>query len=355
MDEHPDRRFDFGLIDDQMSDIDGIELARRLKEYPSLQATRLIMLTINDNHDNRSQDLQAFSAILTKPLRRAQLLHCMSKALSTSEADETGVHAVSELPAAIRQPKVLVVEDNAVNLEVAVGMLESLGCGAERVENGWLAIEALNDGGYDAVLMDCHMPVMDGLTATAEIRRREQAAGGARIPIIALTANAMEGDRERCLAAGMDDFLSKPFTRQKLSSVLSRWLAVKLQVQAERPEPSRPPLIDVGVLRNIVALQRPALLNSMIDLYLAHTPQLILAIESACAKGQSVQLFEALHTFKSSTSNLGGARLAALTRECEVAVRADNFAAAAPLVQRIRKDYQEFCTALGRERSPSAA
>ena len=93
------------------------------------------------------------------------------------------------------------MEDNPVNREVAVGMLESLGCKTDAAENGRLAIEVMDTSSYDAVLMDCQMPVMDGLTATAEIRRREQTSGAARVPVIALTANAMEGDRERCLAS----------------------------------------------------------------------------------------------------------------------------------------------------------
>ena len=165
-------------------------------------------------------------------------------------------------------PKILLVEDNPVNREVAVGMLESLGCMAHAAENGGLALEAMNNAAYDAVLMDCQMPVMDGLAAAAEIRRREQTCGAARVPIIALTANAMEGDRERCLAAGMDDFLSKPFTQQQLAMLLRRWLALRALPESERRDLSRLPLIDPGVLRNIAALAKPALLNSMIDLYL---------------------------------------------------------------------------------------
>jgi two-component system, sensor histidine kinase and response regulator len=252
-------------------------------------------------------------------------------------------------------PKILLVEDNAVNREVAVGMLESLGCVVGTAENGWLAVEAMDDEVYDAVLMDCQMPVMDGLSATGELRRREQNSGGARVPIIALTANAMEGDRERCLAAGMDDFLCKPFSQQQLAALLKRWLALHVLPEYERREASRLPLIDAGVLRNIAALARPALLNSMIELYLQHSPPLVRAIETAAAQRAPQALSEALHTFKSSTANLGGVRLAALTRECEVLVRDGGINDTLPVLQRIYREHQEFCSALMRERSPSAA
>src|SRR5258706_4055415 len=144
--------------------------------------------------------------------------------------------------------------------------------------------------------MDCQMTVKDGLAATGEIRRREQASGAARIPIIALTANAMEGDRERCLAAGMDDFLSIPLTQQQLATLLRRWLALRALPEAERRDLSRMPLIDAGVLRNIAALAKPTLLNSMIDLYLQHSPGLVEAIETPAADMQSAALSPALHT-----------------------------------------------------------
>jgi two-component system, sensor histidine kinase len=252
-------------------------------------------------------------------------------------------------------PRILLVEDNAVNREVAVGMLESLGCAAISVENGRLATEAADTAAYDAVLMDCQMPVMDGLTATAQIRRREQQSGAARVPIIALTANAMEGDRERCLAAGMDDFLSKPFTQQQLATLLRRWLALRALPETERRDLSRVPLIDASVLRNIAALAKPTLLNSMIDLYLHHSPDLIEAIETAAANMQADELSQAVHTLKSSTSNLGGTRLAMVAKECEVLAREGGVAQAGQIVPRIRKEYQEFCAALMRERSSNAA
>jgi two-component system, sensor histidine kinase len=263
--------------------------------------------------------------------------------------------AMPPLGARAAGPRILLVEDNPVNREVAAGMLESLGCAAVSVENGRLAIEATDTAAYDAVLMDCHMPVMDGLTATAEIRRSEQRSGAARVPIIALTANAMEGDRERCLAAGMDDFLSKPFTQQQLATLLRRWLALRALPESERRDLSRVPLVDASVLRDIAALAKPTLLNSMIDLYLRHSPDLIEAIETAAANMQADALSQAVHTLKSSTANLGGTRLAMVAKECEALAREGGIAQAAQFVPRIRKEYQEFCTALMHERSPNAA
>jgi CheY-like chemotaxis protein len=360
--------------------MDGIALAQKIRSQARFSAIQLIMLTTRDGYESNSEAVQLFTAILTKPMRRSQLLNCVTRAMSTApdlSFDETATHTglymteaahtdtviglVRSRPVRANSargfiPRILLVEDNPVNREVALGMLESLGCVVVAVENGWLAIEAMNNDPYDAVLMDCQMPVMDGLTATAELRRREQNCGGARVPIIALTANAMEGDRERCLAAGMDDFLSKPFTQQQLGVLLKRWLALHVLPDHEkRDSASRLPLLDAGVLRNITALARPALLDSMIELYLKHSPPLIEAIETAASTGQPGMLSQALHSFKSSTANLGGVRLAALTKEFEAMVRDGGIGKAAPMVSRLRRDYMEFCTALTRERSPTAA
>ena len=351
-------RFDFALLDDQMPGMSGIDLAKRIRDDARLAAMRLIMLTIRDNHDSNSDTVQLFAAILTKPLRRSQLLNCVTRAMTSAPdalLEDTGIRSVPTSAPRTFVPKILLVEDNPVNREVAVGMLESLGCVAHAAENGSIALDAINNDSYDAVLMDCQMPVMDGLTATAELRRREQNAGGARLPIIALTANAMEGDRERCLAAGMDDFLSKPFSQQQLAALLKRWLALQVLPESERRDGSRLPLIDAGVLRNINALARPALLNSMIDLYLQHSPPLMSAIETATAGAQVEALQAALHAFKSSTANLGGVRLATITKQCEVLVREGGIDQAAATVQKIRREYQEFCGALKRERSATAA
>ena len=353
-------RFDLGLLDDQMPGMDGVQLAKHIRRDRRWQELRLILQSTRDDHDS-SERAQLFTAVLTKPLRRSQLFSCLSRVMTMQPGAPMDASAAESAPAVAAAaaraagPKILVVEDNPVNREVAVGMLENLGCTIETAENGWLAIEAMNTQAYDAVLMDCQMPVMDGLTATGEIRRREQTSGAARVPVIALTANAMEGDRERCLAAGMDDFLSKPFTQQQLATLLRRWLALRALPESERRDLSRVPLIDAGVLRNIAALAKPALLNSMIDLYLQHSPGLIRAIETSAANMQAEALSQAVHTLKSSTSNLGGTRLAMAAKECETLVREGGITQAGPIVLRIRKEYQEFCAALSRERSPNAA
>jgi signal transduction histidine kinase/CheY-like chemotaxis protein/HPt (histidine-containing phosphotransfer) domain-containing protein len=353
-------RFDLGLLDDQMPGMDGVQLAKQIRRDRRWPGLRLILQSTRDDHDGPERS-RLFAAVLTKPLRRSQLLSCLSRVMTMQPGAPLEATAgesappVSAAAARAAGPTILVVEDNPVNREVAVGMLENLGCTIDTADNGWLAIEAMNTRVYDAVLMDCQMPVMDGLTATGEIRRREQTSGAARVPVIALTANAMEGDRERCLAAGMDDFLSKPFTQQQLATLLRRWLALRALPESERRDLSRVPLIDAGVLRNIAALAKPALLNSMIDLYLQHSAGLIRAIEISAANMQAEALSQAVHTLKSSTSNLGGTRLAMAAKECETLVRAGEITQSGPIVLRIRKEYQEFCAALSRERSPNAA
>jgi TMAO reductase system sensor TorS len=302
----------------------------------------------------------AAPAVLAVPAVRPAVAHLPAAAAATGVPSATGSVG----------PLILVVEDNAVNREVAAGMLENLGYRSEAAVNGLLALEAVAETTYAAVLMDCQMPVMDGLTATQEIRRREAGSGG-RMPIIALTANAMEANRERCLAAGMDDFLPKPFTQVQLAAVLGRWapaahaprhdqalLAAGETAQAMTSAAAAAAMdiavIDTQVLRNIAALGRPALLGSLIDLYLEHSRPLLETIESAIRGREPAGLPEALHTLKSSSANLGGARLTELLRECE-SVAQERGAAAVSQLARVPAAHHEFCEALIRERSALAA
>jgi two-component system, sensor histidine kinase len=307
--------------------------------------------------------------IRLEPVVSAAVLAMPAGRAAAARLPAVAAIAGTVVPSASVGPRILVVEDNAVNREVSAGMLENLGYESELANNGLLALEAIAESSYAAVLMDCQMPVMDGLTATQEIRRRE-AGTGSRVPIIALTANAMEANRERCLAAGMDDFLPKPFTQAQLTAVLDRWTPVvqaplrdrALLTAGETTQTTNAgvaaaanlAVIDAQVLRNIAALGRPALLGSLIDLYLEHSPPLLETIESAIRGQGSTGLVEALHTLKSSSANLGGSRLTELLRECE-ALAQKSGAAAMPQLARVPAAHHEFCEALIRERSALAA
>jgi PAS domain S-box-containing protein len=224
--------FDLAILDLQMPNMDGLELARRIKAESPISSTRLILLTsLGRRGDAKAAQEAGIAAYLTKPIRQSQLYECLSLVLVNSLPAVSGAvhppaplitrHSLSEAQAQLRR-RILVAEDNPINQKVAVKMIEKLGCRVDVAGNGREAVEALERIPYALVFMDCHMPVMDGFQATNAIRRRED--GGRRTPIIAMTANAMQEDRQRCLEAGMDDFLSKPVTSKSLAAVLNRWL-----------------------------------------------------------------------------------------------------------------------------------
>ena len=218
--------YELVLLDMNMPDMDGLDLARAIKARPALRALPLLLLTSG----GRATGFGAagIAASLQKPVRPSKLynaiveaLHDKGGAARVARAREgNGSRASADAPP--RHQRILLVEDNAVNQMVAARMLEKQGFSADMAASGREALEALAREDYQAVLMDCQMPEMDGYEATAEIRRRE-ASGGTHTAIIAMTANTMQGDRERCLAAGMDDYLSKPLRRQALEDVLTRW------------------------------------------------------------------------------------------------------------------------------------
>ena len=231
--------FDLAILDMQMPGMDGLELARQIKAEPAISATRLVLLTsVGRRGDAKAAQNAGIAAYLTKPIRQSLLYECLSLVLgsaldavapnSQTAASIITRHSLSE--AQIRSsPLVLVVEDNPVNQKVAVKMIEKLGYRVNVAANGREAVESLARIPYALVFMDCQMPEMDGFEATRVIRKQEESlrqAGGSpsHLPIIAMTANAMQEDHDRCQAAGMDDFLSKPVASKSLAAVLNRWV-----------------------------------------------------------------------------------------------------------------------------------
>lgn len=224
--------FKLVVLDMMMPGMDGFELARRIKADPGLAGVQLVMLTsFGERGDGKTAREIGIAAYLTKPVRQSQLFDCLAKVVATSSTDQpthtsaTRVitkHSLAEAKM-MSNKRLLLAEDNIVNQKVALRQLQKLGYRADAVANGREAVEALKKIPYDLVLMDCQMPEMDGYEATAEIRRRE----GARKHtwIVAMTANALEGDREKCIAAGMDDYVSKPVKVEDLGAVLNTLFA----------------------------------------------------------------------------------------------------------------------------------
>ncbi len=243
--------FDLAFLDMQLSVVGGDVLGLGIKLDAMLASTHLILLAFVNQHKTARQLVgKGFADYLTKPLNRDRLYGCLQRlalgeaSLQRAEDSETPAntdrapaspvsHEVSppSVPATSApmpaKPRILVVEDNPINQSLTLMQLRSLGYEALCVANGQEALDALSAGTYEAVLMDCQMPVMDGYAATQEIRRRETAEGRHRTPIIAMTASAMEQDREACLAVGMDDYLSKPVLKDKLAATLKTWLGAR--------------------------------------------------------------------------------------------------------------------------------
>ena len=217
--------YDVALIDFQMPSMDGGELLKAVRNDERLKDTAVVVLTsVCDPESHAQLRKDGASGVLTKPLRRGQLFSAIATALE-AEVPQAKAPAPERDDSQRFQARLLVAEDNPVNQRVAVHMLERVGCTVDVVANGREAVEAIARVPYDLILMDCEMPEMNGFEATAKIREDEAAGSLERRPIIAMTAHALKGDRERCLEAGMDDYLSKPVARDALVELLDRWLS----------------------------------------------------------------------------------------------------------------------------------
>jgi PAS domain S-box-containing protein len=231
--------YDVAVLDMQMPEMDGLMLARAIKSDPALAPLPLVLLTSLGHCSDDELAAAGITARLYKPAKQTMLLDCLCRALCSTQTDPADATAASALAPVVPAQvgcRVLVAEDNIVNQRVVLRQLQKLGYKADAVANGLEVISALSRIPYDIVLMDCQMPEMDGYEATSVIRSGE--AEGRHIPIIALTAHALEGDRAKCLQAGMDGYLSKPVKTEHLAAALAN--CIPSVALAERPLPSQP-------------------------------------------------------------------------------------------------------------------
>ncbi len=387
---------DLAILDMHMPEMDGLTLARLIKADPLLAHIPLVLLTSVGTHGDMAAARQAgIDICIHKPARQSDLYNALLTAMNQRNAmlaptqtppapqpATTTMHPTGS-SATFANAHLLLVEDNPVNQDVALTMLEFMGCQVETVYDGHQALRALARTTYDLVLMDCQMPEMDGFEATKVIRAQEAAAPSAtrsRLPIIALTANAMREDRERCLAAGMDDYLSKPFSQEALRQVLSRWLprttprdSPQVPLSASSP-PSEattrtavappPPvngsvaaaehtkgtgLLDPAALKQIQALQRPErpnIIHKVISSYLKDSVQLLETLRVAIAQNDPPTLHRAAHSLKSTSATVGARALAELCQDLEGIGRANTTDKAPALLSAIEKEYQQVAVAL---------
>ena len=305
--------YDLAILDMTMPEMDGNQLAKLIKADPLLHATRLVLLTSLGRRGEAAGAQQCgFSGYLTKPVRKAQLQTCLETVMGflPSDAHHAPQPLVTShyLQGLQRQQvrRILVADDHQVNQQLAVLMVERIGYRVDVVGNGMEALEAVCRIPYDLILMDCQMPEMDGYEATREIRKREKSGmisetkersfinpsplTARQIPIIALTANAMQGVREKCMEAGMDDYLSKPIRPDELARVMSQWLpqqvhetspALPHTAIAPPDQPAYHPVVNVQTLKELEDLGGREFLHSMIQKFVEDALQCVTLIEQA--------------------------------------------------------------------------
>jgi len=328
--------YDIAVLDLMMPQMDGFQLAENIKADPLIAAVALVLLPSygKRGHGEKARRL-GIAAYLPKPVRQSKLHDCLTAVMAGSPgSDLTASHIVTrhslreaEAQRTAKTPlsnaRIIIAEDNLVNQKVALGQLHNLGYRAEVVSNGQDLLKALEHAEFDLVLMDCQMPEMDGFAATAEIRRRE---GTARhTAIIAMTANALDGDDQRCLAAGMDDYLSKPVKSDVLRLKLERW--IKPGPVGDGPSGDKEPgqsirgsVIDQAQLAGLRAIQQPGetdFVAELIDLFLDGATSDLKALHEAQVNDDAVESHRVAHRLKGSSANMGAMGLAALCGKLE--------------------------------------
>jgi signal transduction histidine kinase/CheY-like chemotaxis protein/HPt (histidine-containing phosphotransfer) domain-containing protein len=352
--------FDLAILDMHMPETDGLTLADAIRQFETQTSGAphlpLVMLTSLGPREADARP-EMFAAFLTKPIKASQLYNVLAEVFANEEALLPARQAVaepSEFDATLgeRLPlRLLLAEDNAVNQKLALLLLERLGYRADVAANGLEVLQALQRQTYDAILMDVQMPEMDGLAATRQIRQVWPTDQQPRI--IAMTANAMQGDRELCLQAGMNDYISKPVQVAELRAALERsgkeirdW---RLETSPSPVSNLHPPAIDPSILENLRAGRPPGepdLVSELIALYLEETPAQLRQIQDAVRARDAAGLRHAAHTLKGGSASLGALEMARLSAELEKIGRGGMVDGAAALLLQLEGEYARVCEAL---------
>jgi PAS domain S-box-containing protein len=357
------RRFDLGILDMHMPEMDGVGLARAMREQPAGAALPLVLFTSLGRREARAE-AEGFAAYLHKPIKPSQLFDALVSVLADRPVPVRGrATAATDLDPDLgrRHPlRILLAEDNAVNQKLALRLLDQMGYRADVAANGLEAIAAVERQAYDVVLMDVQMPELDGLEASREINRRW--GRGDRPRIVAMTANAMQGDRERCEAAGMDDYVSKPIRIEELVAAL-----VRCRPRAGTGEPGRRVVapaagrlpaagsgaagpVDAAIFDRLVATMGGGFVAELVDTFIEDGQALVAALRRALAAGEVDAFRRAVHSLKANSETLGAAGLGALARELEGLARAGALDRTGDRLERLAAAYEAAARALGERR-----
>jgi len=350
------RPFEVALLDYQLPDRSGLELARQIRERPALHALKLVVLTSMALERRPFDDLD-IAAILAKPPRQSALYNAITTAVAGASArDEADPH--TKTIATPRGPLVLVAEDNEINRTLAQALLGKHGLRTAIAHNGREAVDMALTNEYSAILMDCQMPEIDGYQATQLIRQAER---GRRVPIIAMTAHSMSGDRERCLAAGMDDYLSKPIRTEELEGIIERWLSgdgppdpgngdgdgdgVVGQGEDERRERE---LLDEASIELLASTLAPEVRTRLLDTFEKQLSKCVGGIVVAIQTGDHAERRRLAHLLKGSCATIGARRLQSLCAALEHTGRAGDPEITLAQVQELQAAVDDTSEALGR-------
>jgi len=342
------------ILDMMMPGMDGEELAREIRRDPRNDVTELILLTSAGQH-GRSADLKesGFSAYLSKPVKQSTLYNCVGTVLGTqpSEQEPSNRCIITEyvLSEAVRtQAKILLAEDNAINQRVALRILGKAGLRAVVAENGVQALEAVSTGAFDLVLMDMQMPEMDGLEATRRIRELDGVQNS--VPIIAMTANAMREDREACLAAGMNDYLSKPIDANDLLEKISVHLTQSVTlcssegntVNHDSPAPKQPPEPPIDIDAGLERIQDYGTWNDVIYVYLEDTRQRLASLREAIDRDDSERAAFEAHTIGGGSAEIKADRMHSVANELEETLKTGDYGKANSLQKALRDEFKRL-------------
>ncbi len=314
--------YDIVLIDEATNEIEKLEIAKLIHHDPSIFNTTIVMLTFVNEvlQDIIQQNMTVLR--LNKPVTQSKLVEVLNLALGYDQGQRS-LDQATPIVAPFAGKQILIVEDNTINQMVVSDMLEQLGCQLTLAENGQQALACLSQNQrFDLILMDCHMPEMDGFEATRHIRQQERKTTQ-QIPIIALTANAMAGDREACLTVGMNDYLSKPIKSEALLTCLKRWLKSEVGQISElatlsthlktTPSSQAPlPVLDKQVLNTLQQEMRGRSIQWLIDLFLKESPNYVEAVFQSIREQNLEDLYQAAHKLKGSAASLGAKRIVQL-------------------------------------------